>query len=216
MQVQDIINATSNDVRQVLSSVTDTSVIIPWVDRVQKDALHTSLYNYLLQNVATINVVQGTSSYTVTTSPNTIRRILLVYDRTFDRVLLPIDNVDFPAAKADAVANQQTSPNPMPMLTATTMQQWPEYYRRENGTGQNIIIFPAPQKSAFNGTYEVHYEANAPDLANTTDALTLPNDAKDMVVAGVNALACAYLHLDNETQFWTTLYEQMKKGTFIQ
>lgn len=214
MQVQDIINDSTNDMRQVLSNTTDASVIIPWVNRIQKDVLHTSLYNYLLQQTVTISVVANTSLYTLSTGGNTIRRILLVYDRTFDRVLLPIDNVDFPAAKADAVANQQGSQEPKALLTATTMLQWPEYYRRE-GTS-NLILFPAPQKSVFNGTYEIHYEANAPDLANTTDNLLIPNDAKDLVVAGVNALACQYLHLDTETQFWTSIYEQMKKGAFIQ
>lgn len=214
MVVQDIINDSTNDMRQVLNASTDAGILIPWVNRVQKDVLHTSLYNYLLQQMIPVSVVANTSMYTLTTGANTIRRIILVYDRTFDRVLLPIDNIDFPAAKADAVANQQGSANPMPMLTATTMQQWPEYYRREGSN--SLVLFPAPQKTVFNGTYEVHIEANAPDLANITDTLTIPNDAKDLVVAGVNAMACQYLHLDAETQFWTSIYEQMKKGTFLQ
>lgn len=213
MQVQDVIGDVSNDMRQVLSSTTDANVIIPWVNRVQKDVLHTSLYNYLIQETLTINVVSGTSAYTMALGGQSLRRILLVYDRTFDRVLLPIDNIDFPAAKADAVANQQGSQNPMPMLTATTMQQWPEYYRREGSN--SLVLFPAPQKTVFNGTYEVHVEFNTPDLANTTDTLLVPNDGKDLVVAGVNVFACQYLHLDTETQYWSSIYEQMKKGAFL-
>jgi|SRR5882672_213498 len=211
MTVQDIINDTTNDIRQVLNGSTDAAILIPWVNRIQKDALHTSLFNTLLQNITTVNVVSGTSLYTI---PSTTRRIVLLYDRTFDRVILPIDNLIFPASEADAVQAKAPLQIPEPMLTPKTMQQWPEYYRREGTTG--LVIFPAPQKAAFNGTYEVHYEAYSPDLVNLTDVLLIPNDGKDLIVAGVNMLACQYLKLDQEVGFWAQQYELLKKGAFVQ
>lgn len=208
MQVQDVINSTSNDIRSVLStSAPDANIFIPWVDRIQKDCLHTSVFNALLQNVETMTVVEGTSTYTLTTP---VRRVLLVYDRTFDRLLTPMDNIAFPTQKADASPGTQAT-MPQSMLSISTMEQWPEYYRR---IGQNTIyLFPAPQKSVFNGTYEVHYEGNAPDLVNLTDTLLIPNDGEDLVVAGVNMMACQFLKLDQEVQTWAQLYESMKKGT---
>jgi hypothetical protein len=215
MVVQDVINAVSNDMRQVLSNAApDTAIIIPWVDRIHKDVLHTSLFNFLLRNVATITTVQNTSLYPLvdtSSNPLPIRRITSVYDRTFDRVLMPYDNLAYPAPKSD-----QTPPEPMQMpdamLDATTMLQWPSYYLRH---GQNNLhLFPAPQKAVFVGTYEVYYEAFAPDLALTTDTLLVPDDGLDLVVAGVNSLASQYLKNPEETANWTQAYQSMKAGAF--
>jgi hypothetical protein len=96
------------------------------------------------------------------------------------------------------------------MITAATMEQWPEYYKRE-GT-QGLILFPAPQKTAFNGTYEVHYEIQPADLTATTSTLIIPNDGIDMVVAGVNSYVAPFLHLDAEASFWSQQYAALKQG----
>lgn len=213
MLVQDIVNAVSIDMRQVLSNTApDALNIIPWVDRIHKDALHTSLFNYLLRDTATINVVMGTSKYTVIPPGGTIRRILSVYDRTFDRILLPYDSIGFPTSLGDASATQG-SQIPKPMLDATTMEQWPEYYLREGVS--SLTLFPAPQKSSYNGTYEIHFERQTSDLLNLTDALLIPNDGKDLVVAGVNMYAALYLKNATEAQGWQQQYETMKKGLFV-
>lgn len=204
MLVSEIINGTYNDVRQVLNNSTDAAIYIPWVDRVQKDVLHTSLFNYLIQAIETVNVTSSNFFYTLGTP---VRRVLLVYDRTFDRALQDFDDVAAP--KADA------TPPPGPtiagsMLSAETMTQWPLYYRRTGSTG--LTLFPAPQKSAFGGTYEIHYETYAPDVAAVTDTLLVPNDGKDLMVAGVNAFALNYLKLYEEAAKWQSEYERMKNG----
>jgi hypothetical protein len=67
-------------------------------------------------------------------------------------------------------------------------------------------------EAAFNGTYEIHYEAQVADLTALTDVLVVPNDGKDMIVAGVNSYVAQFLHLDTEAQFWTQQYEMLKKG----
>jgi hypothetical protein len=97
------------------------------------------------------------------------------------------------------------------MLNAETMAQYPKYYHLE---GANTLeLFPAPQKAAFNGTYEVHYEIQAPDVTTLSQVLLVPNDGEDMIVAGVNQYVAQFLHLDQEAQFWTQQYEAYKKGT---
>ena len=215
MVVQDIINASSTDFRSVLaSSSPDSALFVSWVDRIQKDALHTGIYNPLLFVTAPVSVVSGTSLYTIPVTSGAIRRIQLVYDRTFDRILMPIESIIYPTSQGDAESPRQPLQTPKPMLTATTMEQWPEYYKRE-GTS-NLILFPAPQKSNFNGTYEVHYEMQVPDLSATTSTLMLPDDAMDMMVAGVNMYVAQFLHLDTEAQFWQQHYEMLKRGTASQ
>lgn len=214
MTVQDIVDSVSTDMRQVLSNTApDANIIIPWVDRIQKDSLHTSLFNYLLRASTTISVTQAVSAYTLAPSGGkVIRRILSVYDRTFDRVLLPYDNIAFPTFKGDA-APVQGSQIPSSMLNAVTMEQWPEYYLREGSTA--ITLFPAPQKAAFNGTYEVHFEFETTTLTQLTDTLVIPDDGKDLVVAGVNMYAALYLKNGGEAQGWQQQYEAMKKGIFV-
>lgn len=214
MQVQDVLNSVSTDMRQVLSATVDTNILIPWVDRTHKDVLHTSLFNALLRKSTTITTTQNTSTYQLVdggSNPLQIRRIVSVYDRSFDRVLMPYDNLAFPAPKADeSGGGQETVPESL--LSASTMLQWPAYYMRE---GQSTLhLFPAPQKTAFGGTYEVYYEMFAPNLANPTDTLLVPDDGKDLVVTGVNMLAAQYLKNPEETQAWAAQYQAMKSGAF--
>lgn len=207
MLVQDIINSTATDIRGVLStSAPDANIFIPWVDRIHKDVLHTSLFNHLIQAVQTVSVTQNTSTYSLGTPA---RRITMVYDRTFDRIVLPIDALALPTTKGDA---QDSAPAtlPKPMISAATSEQWPEYYRRIGAS--SLYLFPAPQKAAFAGTYEIHYEGYAPDLTALNSSLLVPNDGQDLVTAGVNREACQYLKLATEAQYWAAVYESMKKG----
>lgn len=204
MLVSEVIAGTFNDIRQVLNNSTDAAIYIPWVDRVQKDVLHTSLFNYLLQATENFTASQDTFSYTLTTP---VRRVLLVYDRTFDRALQDFDDIMAPKQDATAPSGPTISGS---MLSAETMTQWPLYYRRTGATG--ITLFPAPQKAAFGGTYEVHYETYSPDLVSVTDPLLVPNDGKDLMVAGVNVYALSYLKLYEEASAWKATYDAMKNG----
>lgn len=214
MTVQDIINASSTDFRSVLSnSSPDSALFISWVDRIHKDCLHTGMYNYLLHITAPISVIVGTSSYVIPVTGGALRRVTLVYDRTFDRVLLPIESLAFPTAKGSEQPINAPLQVPKEMITASTMEQWPEYYHVEGG---NLEIFPAPQKAAFNGTYEVHYEMQAPDLTATTSTLLIPDDGMDQVVAGVNVYVANFLRLNDEAQTWKQDYQMLKTGQSIQ
>lgn len=210
MQVQDIINASSTDYRGVLAnSAPDSSLFITWTDRIHKDCLHTGIYNSLIQAMEPVTVVSGTSSYTIPTSNGNIRRVLTVYDRTFDRIIFPLDGVVYPTYSGDAGSPKQQLQIPEEMVIAETQSQYPKYYKRE---GNTLYLFPAPQKSAFNGTYEVHYEIQPADLTVTTSTLLIPNDGIDMVVAGVNMYVAQFLHLDTEAGFWSQQYEAYKRG----
>lgn len=212
MLAQDIVNASSIDFRQVLSSsAPDSALFLSWIDRISKDALHTGIYNFLLHVTQTISVTNGVSSYTLTNTSGPIRRIGMVYDRTFDRIIMPIDSILYPTSLGDQQSPRQAAQIPLEMVTAETQAQYPKYYHLEGPT--TIEFFPAPQKTAFNGTYEIHYEMQAPDVTALTQTLLIPDDGEDMVVAGVNQYVANFLHLDTEAQFWSQQYEAYKKGT---
>lgn len=218
MLVSDVLASVTNDMRQVLSTTetSDQAILIPWVDRIHKDALHTSLFSYYNRFLFTISVVSGTSSYAISTGSNPgVRRILSVYDRTFDRVLLPYESLGLPSNKSDAEPAQPAQ-FPAAMLSATTMEQWPEFYQRVFGAGSgSIFLYPAPQKTVFDGTYEVTYEGNVATLSTLSAPLMIPDDGLDLVVAGVNSLAAAYLKNPEDSTYWKQQYESMKQGAFV-
>lgn len=203
MTVQQIVTATCTDMRQLLSDqLPDASIVIPWVDRIHKDALHTGIYNYLLHGSAAFNTVVGVGSYNMNPAATPMRRILAVYDRTFDRALTPFDKV--------ISALGPNAQVPEAMVSAETMVQWPCYYMRDGA--QTLWLFPSPQKAAFQAQMEVHYEFAPVNLVNLTDTLLIPDDAIDMIVAGVNSYTASYLKQADESQRWAALYEQMKHG----
>lgn len=64
LTVQDIVNSTSQDIRSVLgTSGSDATKITDWVDRVQKDCLHSSVYSYLNVGSVSFSTVINQSSY---------------------------------------------------------------------------------------------------------------------------------------------------------
>lgn len=187
MTTQDVVNAVSVDMRQVLyNSGTDAALIAGWVDRIHKDILHGSVYTYLVQGSSPITTVVGQTSYTL---PGNIRNILLVFDRTNNRNIPPWNSEGLgPGEEGSA---------------ATTMTTRPNYFVREGQT--NLFLFPALQSNDVVATIEIHY-TNYVATVGINDTLLLPDDALDLIVSGVNMLAASYLKNTAEAQAWQTLY----------
>ena len=214
MTVQDIINAVSTDTRQVLlPSGNDAEVILNWVDRVHKDVLHTSLY--VNQNLGTTQATTtvGTNAYTL--SPTTsIRRIVSVYDLTFNLSLNPADaELEGPPPTGSQAADTQGKPvqttAPFPHQ-AYKFGGTPEYFRFI--APATLVIRPAPPATAYTSTLSVVYEQLVATLTNLTNELIVPDDGKDVMVAGVNWMAMAYIGRSQEAMSWFQLYQQLKSG----
>jgi hypothetical protein len=95
-------------------------------------------------------------------------------------------------------------------LSAKTMGPWPEFYRM---FGTNTLsIFPAPATSTYAVSLEVQSEGQVTTLTGLSDTLVVPEDGKDMLVAGVNAIAFDYLQNQERTAFWMQTYEKHKAG----
>lgn len=195
MTAQDVINSTSQDVRQVIqASGSGQTILLDYVDRVQKDSLHAGVYEYLNRATTTLTTVAGTASYTLT--PTAVRSIAFVYDRTTERLLLPVP---------DAVPASNDPVQVRDALKIITNASLPDFYRLY-GTN-SINFFPTPLKVV---TMEVHYTNQVATLTSSTTTLTIPDDGKDMMVAGVNMLANAYLGRLQEAQLWAGVYQQLK------
>jgi hypothetical protein len=215
MVVQDIVNAVSTDTRQVLApSGNDAQVILNWVDRVQKEILHTTLY--INQNLATtsINTSLNTNSYNLTPA-TPIRRIVSIYDTTFNMSLKPADaDLDQPSPTQSNVDEQQgraisTSVSVSPHQ-AYKFGGTPEYFRFIAPT--TLLIRPAPPLTGFLSTLSITYEQLIETVTSLSTELIVPDDGKDIMVAGVNWLAMAYIGRAQEAMSWFQLYQQLKAG----
>lgn len=218
MIVQDIVNAVSIDTRQVLmASGNDANVIMGWVDRIHKDVLHSSIY--VNQNLATTQIVTvpTQNSYTLT-PPTQIRRIVSVFDLTFNMSLTPSDaelsqptpiqaNVDEQSGKP-LMSSAQPSPHQAYKLGGT-----PEYFRFI--APATLIVRPAPPTAAYVSTLSLTYEQMVATLNTLSASLTIPDDGKDVICAGVNWMAMAYIGRPQEAMSWFQLYQQLKSGQRI-
>lgn len=213
MNVQDIVNAVSIDTRQVLApSGNDANVILNWVDRIHKDVLHSSLY--INQNLATTQIITtiGANSYTL--NPATpIRRIVSIYDVTFNLSLTPADAaLDEPTPTQARTGEEQGRPltNTQAPFQAYKFGGTPEYFRFIAPT--TLLIRPAPPSSAWLSTLSITYEQLVSTLALLATPLIVPDDGKDTIVAGVNWLAFTYIGRQQEAASWFQLYQQLKTG----
>ncbi len=205
----------SIDVRQVLTS-TD-SKIIGWIDRIHKDCLHSSVYSYLNITTTSFQTVVGQQQYTL--SPTNIRRILGMYDQTRNRILFPIERATSPTSQ---VEKQEPGPGQQGQGAAETkygpgftralslQSGQPEYFRHIGA--QVVSLFPIPQQVVNIG---VSYEQQVVTLVNPTDQLVIPEDARNLVVSGVNWLANVFLKRTEEGAAWLQMYKETKLGVSL-
>lgn len=212
LTVASIAQDVSYDLRQVLGVTgSDLTIMTGWIDRVNKDCAHSSLYSYL--NIATqvVSTAVGTGTYTLT---GNIRRLVGVYDSTRDRILFPIDRATSPVSQ---VEKQESQPGQaggyqtkftQPLMSAMSLQTGqPEYFRL---LSSNIMrLYPIPKQVL---SLSVAYEQQVATLVNPSDVLVIPEDGRDMVVAGVNYLANMFVKRPEDAQTWASIYDTLKKG----
>lgn len=214
LTVQSIANDVSLDVRQaLLAAGTDLTILTGFIDRIHKDALHSGVYSYLNINTTSITTTAGTTVYTLT-PPTPLRRILGVFDATRNRILFPIERATSPVSqveKQESNAGQMGSPGiefAPPFISPISLQtSQPDYFRHVGAT--NLVLYPTVQQTL---TLNISYEQQVVTLVNPTDILVVPEDGRDMIVAGVDMLANTYLKRAEEAQMWAQMYMMLKKG----
>lgn len=204
----------STDIRRVLliTNSGDLLTLTGWIDRVHKDCIHSSVYSYLGLAVTSFPTVVNQGSYTL--APTNIRRISGVFDSTRQRILFPIERATSPVSQVE-----KQEPNPgqqgaapqtfgMPAQSPISLQVGQPAYFRHIG-GQILTLYPTPQVVL---QLNVSYEQQVTTLVNPTDVLLIPEDGRDMVVAGVNYLANMYLKRMDEAQIWAQIFSKLKSG----
>jgi hypothetical protein len=210
LTVASISSDSSIDVRQVLLP-TDTK-FAGWIDRINKDCMHSSVYRYLNLGTNSFTTVPGQGGYSLLGN-SSVRRIVGVQDLTRNRILFPVERATSPVSQLE-----QQEPNPgqqgssalqfgAPLVSPISMQAGQPGYFRHVGSFLNLI--PIPTAALLIG---YSFELQVATLINPTDILPIPEDGRDMVVAGVNYLANIFLKRMDEAQIWAQIYESLKQG----
>lgn len=213
LTVQSVAIDVSIDVRQVVGVTgSDLTILTGFIDRIHKDVLHSSIYSYLNIASTSFSTSIGVPSYTLT--PTNIRRILGMWDSTRSRILFPIERATTPVSqveKQEPNPGQQGSPGiefGQPLVSPVSLQVGqPGYFRHLGATTVNL--YPIPQQVLNIG---VSYEKQVSTLVNPSDILQVPDDARDIVVAGVDWLANMYIKRAEEAQVWLQIYQALKRG----
>lgn len=186
-------------------------LFVPWVDQVQKDVLHTSIWSPLITSSVTFVSSPGGSPYTLSGVTN-LRYILSVYDVKNRRMLLPYHDLNFPSATSLPPERSGGPPSKFERSDKTNAP-FPEFYITDmNGADVRIFLLDDPNNVSNSGTIRVFYAQDVTTLTTATQALTLPEDARDIMVAGVSAHCAHFLRLANDAASWMGLYTNMKAG----
>lgn len=203
MTGQDVVDAVSSDIRGVLSnSGSDANKILGWVERVHKELLRTSRWKFLLSDVKTFNTVVGEDLYYIGAgSPpsGATNTALVLADVEFIKARSVVDRTNNKRlAKTDE----------KPLGDIYSQNNRPTLYRYDSALPDTLQLLPPAD-----GVYAIefrYYKTRTPISALAT-VLQVPDDYKDIVIAGVNAFACLFLKKFDEAGPWRQIYQDGKR-----
>lgn len=218
LTAQQVADSSREDTRTL-----DDVTILDLVDRIHKDVLHTSVYAPFNHETESISTTTADVS-SLDLSAVDVRRILSVYNRTFNQLILPLTGAVQPAGLADKEATVQTQAgvNPQGIGGWSAIHIWqegatqgplPRFYKHITN-GAVLHLFPSIKIASVADpvAIEVYYEQQVTTLATLATALIVPEDAKDVMVAGVNYLVSLNIGRDAAAVQWLTVYENLKRG----
>lgn len=228
LTVQNIADAVACETRNFfgttsvdLTDATNLALFTGWVDRIHKDVLHTSIWAAQMLTSETFEsapYVEGVSGSPYILAANNIRHVLTVHDIHNRRTIIPYHDLNFPAATSSP-PERGGPPRTKWDQTQQTSATYPQYYifeacilAEDGSITQGIHLLPDPYDSAHAGTIRYFYTKMIHTLDAAADILLVPEDGKDIMVAGVSMLAWEYIGYRPKSEAWRVLYESMKKG----
>jgi hypothetical protein len=203
MTGQDVVDAVSSDIRGVLSnSGADATKILGWVERVHKELLRTSRWKFLLSDVKTFNTVIGEDLYYIGAgSPPS----------GATNVSLNLADVEFIKARSvvDRTNNKRLSKtDEKPLGDIYVQNNRPTLYRFDSSLAGHSATVATCRRRVRN---RVPLLQDAHRDQHPGTVLQVPDDYKDIVIAGVNAFACLFLKKFDEAGPWQQMYQDGKR-----
>lgn len=205
--VQNIADLVSQDIRKMLDSTVagDQAVLIDYTNRVHLDILRDARWRFLISAVLQFSTVLGKSDYWIGATGGA----------TGSQIDTLLNITDLGALKHgtvfDRTGNKRLGKtDEQPLGAAFASNGRPVVYRHDAATPSVLNIYP-PLDGVY--TIEFRYFKAKKQLTALSDVLLIPDDYKDVVTAGVNALANLYLRQSkDDAQFWSQIYEKGKQG----
>lgn len=202
--VQNIIDAVSQDIRQLLAATgSDATILIDYTNRVSLELMRRSKWRWLLSTTQSFSTIAGTANYFLGSG-----------GAPAGSTSVSLNLSDLYAIQENSVVDR-TNNNRLacfndkpvdPILDSVTATARPTLYRNDLQDGPYVLnLFQTPD-----GVYtiEFRYHKTRIQLTTAVQSLQVPDDYKDIVVAGVNRLACFYLKLPDEAATWNALYRE--------
>lgn len=223
LTAQNIANDAAREARKYFyNDSTDTvlttaeTLFIGWINTIHQDVMHTSIWKtQLITSEDFVSEPDG-SPYVLTA--NNIRHILSVHDLKNRRTLIPYTDLLFPAATA-LQPERSGPPTTKWDRGGQTSSLCPEYYifeacviEDDGSVTQGMHLLPDPVDNGYSGTVRYFYTKTVPEIDDLDAVLLLPEDGRDIMVAGVVMKAFEYLGKTSAADRYRSMYEGMKKG----
>ncbi len=225
LTAQLVANDAAREVRKYFYDTTTNAVataaetlFIGWVNLVHQDVLHTSIWKSQLITSETFTSAPNGSPYILTA--NNIRHILNIHDVINRRNLIPYNDLNAPAATS-LPPERSGQARPKFDQTQETSGLYPTCYifeacvlATDGSVTQGLHLLPDPLDADHSGTIRYWYSKEIEAIDALTDVLLVPEDGRDIMVAGVAAKAWAYVRGPESAAAKAALdtYEGMKKG----
>lgn len=200
--VQNVIDVVSQDIRQLLaSSGSDATILIDYTNRVSLELMRRSKWRWLLSATQSFSTIAGTANYFLGSGAAPVGSASVSLNLTDLYAIQENSVVDRTNSNRLACFNDKPV---NPVLDDSTSTGRPLLYRNDLQDGAYVLnLFETPD-----GVYTIEFRYHKTRIPLTTagQSLQIPDDYKDIVVAGVNRLACIYLKLPDEAQTWDALY----------
>lgn len=223
LTVQSIADDTNLAVRQYfgtttvdLTDATKLALFTNWIDQIHKDVMHTSVWEGQILTSDTFVSEPDGSPYIITA--NNIRRVVAVHDLKNRNTVIPHQDLTFPAATSSP-PERSGPPRTRWNESEQTSPLWPRYYifeacfqSADGSYVQGFHLLPDPFDTAHSGTIRYFFTKVVDTMSAAGDILFVPEDGRDIMVAGTAMMASQFLKRPSEAEMWRARYEAMKKG----
>lgn len=203
MTGQNIVDAVSSDIRGVLSNTgADATRILGWVDRIHKELLRVSRWKFLLSDVKTFTTTIGTVYYYLGTGslpPGAVNTSLALTDVEFVKGRSVVDRTN---------NKRLFKTDEKPLGDTWVLNGRPTLYRYDSALPDTFELLP-PADGVY--TIEFRYYQKRTPITSLSTVLQIPDDYQDVVIAGVNAMACQFLKKFDEAGPWQQSYQDGKR-----
>ena len=191
------------------------SLFVAWVNLIHQDVMHTSIWQKMVQTSEIFTSAPDGSPYILTA--NNLRHILSVHHLKNRRTLIPYHDMNF-AAATSTPPERGGPPRTKFDQTQQSSSLFPQYYITEACCDTDgfftwaIHLLPDPQDTEHSGTIRYWYSKIIGEITSLGLNLNVPEDGRDIMVAGVAMKVSEYLKRPADFDRYRSMYEGMKKG----